>query len=295
MALKEDGRLAIRETLKLAWQDVMSHWKQGLALLVVLYIPTILSYAAGMPKWLVSINTVPSWSQGLGFLIVYVLMILFSCAIYVLFIRLFLVGPQYVWRISARDVVRYTLRFIWKGIQLALLVLAATMVLMIPGMIVFTLLGFVAGMLSGGAGLFSGFTFLVAIIAWLAIMLLYMAISVRLYPTFFGATLGQIIRFRESWRTMHGYTWRTILALVPPTAVMLAPFLIIWALMMSELASSGPAAVVEFTSGLWWVGLVMVPFSYISYGWAVGILSHIYKDMWPAPAILDTPVYTESD
>ena len=295
MALKEDGRLAIRETLKLAWWDVMSNWKQGFALLVVLSIPSILLYATGTMKWLMSINAVPSWTQGLVFLVFYLLMLLFSCAIYVLFIRLFLVGPQYVFRISAGDVARYALRFIWKGIQFALLTLAAMMVLAIPYVVVSMFLGFIMGALAGGAELGSGLIFLLSLILWLAIMVVYMAIAVRVYPTFFGTTLGQVIRFRESWRTMHGYTWRTIMALVPPIIIKLASFYAIWVLMMRELASGGPAAMVEFVSGLWWVGLVMLPVSYISYGWAVGILSHIYKDMWPAPAILDTPVYTESD
>jgi len=295
MALKEDGRLAIRETLKLAWWDVMSNWKQGFALLVVLSIPSILLYATGTMKWLMSINAVPSWTQGLVFLVFYLLMLLFSCAIYVLFIRLFLVGPQYVFRISAGDVARYALRFIWKGIQFALLTLAAMMILAIPYVVVSMFLGFIMGALAGGAELGSGLIFLLSLILWLAIMVVYMAIAVRVYPTFFGTTLGQVIRFRESWRTMHGYTWRTIMALVPPIIIKLASFYAIWVLMMRELASGGPAAMVEFVSGLWWVGLVMLPVSYISYGWAVGILSHIYKDMWPAPAILDAPVHAEGN
>lgn len=295
MAIKNDGRLAIRETLKLAWRDVMSNWKLGLALLVVLYIPGILLYATGLLKWRIAMGVInPTWTQSLGSLVLNLLLIVFYCGVYVLFIRLFLVGPRFVFRISAGELARYSLRFLWKGIQFLLLMILGMTVLMIPCMIVLMILGVVTGMGSQGVGAFGGWaTFLLPVALWLVTMVLYLVITVRLYPTFFGTTVGQIIRFRESWRTMDGYTWRTILALIPPMIVMLVPFAIISTVMLRELMYSGGDMVAFFVSvsDLWWVWLVMIPVAYISYGWAVGVLSQLYRDMWPAPPILDTPLH----
>jgi|GEM_PF-4473359 len=295
MAIKDDGRLAVRETLKLAWGDVMSHWKRGLALLLLLYIPTILLYAAGLAKWLFLGNAGP-WTQMLVALLLYLAVLLFSCAVYVLFIRLFLVGPRYVFRISAGQLARYSLRFLWKMVQYFLMVTVVLFVLLVPCMILLAILGvaFQAGAVSTSTAV-GWLAFLLPLAVWLVTMALHLVLAVRLYPTFFGTTVGQIIRFRESWRTMDGYTWRTILALVPPMLIMIVSFIIIFIVMLRGMMHSGGnmVAFFESSSDLWWVWLVTLPVTYISYGWAVGVLSQLYRDMWPAPAMLDAPSHTE--
>jgi hypothetical protein len=216
----------------------------------------------------------------------------------VLFIRLFLVGPGYAFRISAGELARYALRLLWKSIQYNLLVILGSLVLLVPCVIVLMILGFMAGAGAEGPAAFTlWFAVFLPLIVGLVMTLLYLVVAVRLYPTFFGTTVGQIIRFRESWRTMDGYTWRTILALIPPAIIMFVPFFVIWVMMIRHVMHSAgnPAAAIEFTSSLWWVWLVILPFSYISYGWTVGVLSQLYKDMWPAPAILDAPTHAEDD
>src|SRR3546814_13834089 len=102
------------------------------------------------------------------------------------------------------------------------------------------------------------------LIVGLVMTLLYLVVAVRLYPTFFGTAVGQIIRFRESWRTMDGYTWRTILALIPSAIIMLVPYFIIWVMMRQAMHSGGiSTTAIEIPLGFWRVCVVMLPFGYI--------------------------------
>ena len=287
MALKADGRIAIRETLALAWGDLWHNWVAGLLLLAA---PQLL--VAGLYKLLplrvYTAGAHPGAGTILSFLLGYVLLIALFCAVYILFIRLFLLGRAHAFRLSLGQLAGYTLRFIWKGILVVLLTMvmmfAVMFALMIPMMILSLVLGIAVGNPEGatpqGAALVMAVLFLIVI--FVVTTAVYLMIAIRFYPVFFAAAIGQNMRLRDAWRAMSGYTWRTFLALLPPGLIMYAPIIIFYAVLFPRLASD-PTAAVSIVRNMWWVTIAILPLAYLAYGWAVAVLSHIYRDLWPAP------------
>ena len=287
MALKADGRIAIRQTLALAWGDLWHNWVAGLLLLAA---PQLL--VAGIYKWLplraYAPGTAPGSGTVLAFLLGYLMLVLLFCAVYVLFIRLFLLGRSHAFRLSVGQLAGYTLRFVWKVILVALLTIAAMFALMfalmIPMMIVTMILGVTIGNLGtanpeGAATVLVVLFLIVVIVVTIA---LYLLIAIRFYPVFFGASVGQNVRLREAWRAMSGYTWRTFIALLPSVLIMYVPMIGLYAYLLPQMRLD-PYASLTMAKNLWWVTIVLLPLTYVAYGWFVAILSHIYRDLWPAP------------
>ena len=288
MALKADGRIAIRQTLALAWRELWHVWVVGLLLLAA---PQLL--VAALFKWLLPLTAYapghpPGGRAVLEFGIGYILILLLFCAVYVLFIRLFLLGRSHAFRLTPGQLAGYTLRFVWKGILVVLVTMVMMTIVMMALMIPLMIIGLIFGIAFGkpenatpqGAALVVGV--LIVLIMFVVTTTVYVMIAIRFYPVFFGAAIGQNVCLREAWRAMSGYTWRTFVALLPPGLIMYAPVLVLYAILLPRMRSD-PYAAFDMLRNAWWIGILLLPLTYVAYGWTVAILSNIYRDLWPAP------------
>lgn len=286
MALTEDGRIAVGRTLALGWSDIWRNWKLGLLLMLA---PQLLISGVDAIMFRPGVYGPGQHMSGLGVLgviVLYLAMWLVISGFYILFIRLFLLGREHVFHLSARDLTVYSLRFIFYSIVVFLLMISTLMVLMLMLMIPMFAIAAVLGMASGPPDPQSPATVVVGTLIVLAITLGIIVLSVmaviRFYPTFFGIAIGQKVRLREAWRSMTGYTFRTFLALLPPGILMYVPAFVFSAILVPRMRTD-PLATYHMMGDMWWVSLVLIPFVYLVYAWSVAILSHIYRDLWPAP------------
>ena len=289
MAIDRFGRLDVTTTVGGAWGDIWRVLKPG--------VPLVLGMLVGFVPFffvLTSIRPSPETPISSGTVVAligcFLFMILFSSFIYMLMMRLFMLGRAQFLHVSLATLMVYFLRCLWKGIQLFILLLPVNVLFFGPivGVIAY---GFHARSVGSPLAVSSAVGLTLGGFFWaLAGIVVTVVISVRVFPVFYSIVVGGNLGFRESWRGMSGYTWRSFLS-----------FLLVWlgSLAISMGVSILAAIVLGILGAVSAVGgllpspqaagvgiaaanmLLMLPVYYINFTWTAATKARIFKDIWP--------------
>ncbi|MBW7838019.1 MAG: hypothetical protein H3C28_15435 [Sphingomonadales bacterium] len=270
MARTAQGRTDVRQTRKDAWKRTLELWKPGIVLFLLTQLPLVLITLLASKEMLDAINAPDQNTSRMLAGVSYLFFIIFNTVLYVLIIRLFLVGRNDFLKLPFARLAGNSGLLILKSFQILFVYLLA----LLPAAIIGLALAIIPWLRLIGAVLI--------FIYMLFLMGFMMTLVVRFMPALMGTTVNHSVGIRDAWRRMKGHTRSIIATLIPAILFSIVLVMVLGFFFSPDQISTVEEYFVLLRKELIAL-LLLTPLMYLYVGYVVAVFCEIYKDEWSVP------------